>query len=224
MRTEQPSPAAHGAPARPGTTLTRAVAPARRRAPRARGIAAVGLALALGVTGCSSTPDDTTTQVANQGYQSGDGSVRTWAVAERGDALELTGTDYTGAAVDVSAWRGDVVVLNTWFAACPPCRVEAPVLAAIANERGPQGVHVLGLNRTDDAGAAQAFERTYEIPFASIDDRSGAATSALEGVVPVAATPTTVVLDRQGRVAARVLGLLDASTIAAILDDVLAEA
>ena len=84
-------------------------------------------------------------------------------------------------------------------------------------------MHVLGINRTDDAGAAQAFERTYEIPFPSVDDRSGAATSALEGVVPVAAAPTTVVLDRQGRVAARVLGLLDATTIAAIVDDVLAE-
>ena len=187
-----------------------------------RAVAAAVAALVL-LSGCSSAPDDGPTQIADQGYQSGDGSVRTWAVAQRGPALELTGTDYTGEAVDVSAWRGDVVVLNTWFAACPPCRVEAPVLAELATSRAEQGVHVLGINRTDDAGAAQAFERTYEIPFPSVDDRSGAATSALEGVVPVAATPTTVVLDRQGRVAARVLGLLDATTIAAIIDDVLAE-
>ncbi|PFG36510.1 peroxiredoxin [Flavimobilis soli] len=188
----------------------------------ARAAVAVVAAVAL-LAGCSSTPDDGPVQVADQGYQSGDGSVRTWAAAERGAALELTGTDYDGEPVDVSAWRGDVVVLNTWFAACPPCRVEAPVLADLATSRADDGVHVLGINRTDDAGAAQAFERTYEIPYPSIDDRSGAATSALEGVVPVAATPTTVVLDRQGRVAARVLGLLDATTIAAILDDVLAE-
>lgn len=211
---------------RPGTapvsTASVSTAPAARRT-AGRGALAGAVIAALLLAGCTSTPSDAPTQVADQGYQSGDGSVRTWAVAERGEALQLTGSDYTGADVDVSAWRGDVVVLNTWFAACPPCRVEAPVLADIATQRAAEGVHVLGINRTDDAGAAQAFERTYDITYPSVDDRSGAATSALEGVVPVAATPTTVVLDRQGRVAARVLGLLDATTIGAILDDILAE-
>lgn len=186
-------------------------------------VAALAVA-ALALTGCSGADEGPApSQLPGQGYQSGDGSVRVWAVAERGDALNLTGTDYTEKPVDISAWRGDVVLINTWFAACPPCRVEAPVLAAISTDRGSEGVHVIGINRVDDAGAALAFERTHDIPYPSINDRSGEATASLQGVVPIAATPTTVVLDRQGRVAARVLGVLDATTINAIIDDVLAE-
>ncbi|QIK84823.1 TlpA family protein disulfide reductase [Sanguibacter sp. HDW7] len=174
------------------------------------------------LAGCTAD-GDVGEQVANQGYVSGDGSTRQWAVAERGEPVTLTGTDYAGDPVDTSAWRGDVVVVNTWFAACPPCRVEAPDLAAIAADRAADGVHLVGINRTDDAGAAQAFEKKFEIPYPTIDDREGTATAALQGVAPIAATPTTLVLDRQGRVAARVLGLLDRTTLDALIDDVLAE-
>lgn len=191
--------------------------PARLR----RGVAVVGALVLL--AGCSSTEQQGPAQVVDQGYQSGDGSVRIWPADDRGEALDLSGTTYDDAEVDLADWRGDVVVLNTWFAACPPCRAEAPLLVDIATQGEADGVHVLGINRTDDAGAALAFERTYDMPYPSIDDRSGQATSALEGVVPVQATPTTVVLDKQGRVAARVLGTLDASTITTIIDDVRAE-
>lgn len=189
-----------------------------------RAVVALTVGALVALAGCSSTEQQGPADVVNQGYQSGDGSVRTWAADERGDVLDLSGTSYDDEQVDIADWRGDVVVLNTWFAACPPCRAEAPLLVDISTQGEADGVHVLGINRTDDAGAAQAFERTYEVPYPSIDDRSGAATSALEGVVPVQATPTTVVLDRQGRVAARVLGTLDESTITTIIDDVLAEA
>lgn len=190
---------------------------------RRRYVAAAALAcVALVVAGCTSEAG-AGEQVANPGYVSGDGSTRQWAPAERGEPVTLTGTDYAGEAVDTSEWLGEVVVINTWFAACPPCRVEAPDLAAISAERAAEGVHLLGLNRTDDAGAAQAFEKNFEIPYPSIDDREGTATAALQGVAPIAATPTTIVLDRQGRVAARILGLLERSTLDAMIDDVLAE-
>lgn len=189
---------------------------------RSLALAAALAAAALTLVGC--TPDaGTSSQVANPGYVSGDGSTRQWAPAERGEPVTLTGTDYAGEPVDTGAWRGDVVVVNTWFAACPPCRVEAPELAALATGRASEGVHVVGINRTDDAGAAQAFEKTFDIPYPSIDDRTGAATAALQGVAPLAATPTTLVLDRSGRVAARILGLLERSTLDAMIDDVLAE-
>ncbi|WP_240916160.1 TlpA disulfide reductase family protein [Sanguibacter sp. HDW7] len=189
---------------------------------RTLALAAAFAAGALVLAGCTAD-GDVGEQVANQGYVSGDGSTRQWAVAERGEPVTLTGTDYAGDPVDTSAWRGDVVVVNTWFAACPPCRVEAPDLAAIAADRAADGVHLVGINRTDDAGAAQAFEKKFEIPYPTIDDREGTATAALQGVAPIAATPTTLVLDRQGRVAARVLGLLDRTTLDALIDDVLAE-
>ncbi|WP_086149609.1 TlpA disulfide reductase family protein [Cellulosimicrobium sp. KWT-B] len=179
---------------------------------------AVVLAATLGLAACAQD-SGASTDVVGQGFVSGDGSVRTWDADERGDVVALTGTDYEGEQVDTSAWLGDVVVLNTWYAACAPCRAEAPDLVALADD----GVQVLGINTTDEAGAAQAFQRRFDVPYPSIDDRSGEVVAALSGTVPLQAVPSTVVLDREGRVAARVIGLVEGSTLTALVDDVLAE-
>jgi len=183
-------------------------------------VGAVALLLLAGCTGgAQENPDD----VADQGYQSGDGSTTTWPAADRSGPLELSGTDFAGSAQDVADWRGDVVVLNTWYANCPPCRAEAPDLAALATDYAAEGVHVLGINRTDDAGTAQAFERQFEVPYPSLADTDGSAIAALQGTVPVNAVPTTVVLDRSGKVAGRILGLADPTTLRTMIDDLLAE-
>lgn len=189
-----------------------------------RALAATGLAVVAAVTLSACAQDSgATTDVVGQGYVSGDGSVRTWEADDRGEPVTLTGTDYEGEAVDTSTWLGDVVVLNTWYAACAPCRAEAPDLVELANEREADGVRVVGINTTDEAGAAQAFQRTFEVPYPSIDDRSGEVVAALSGTVPLQAVPSTVVLDREGRVAARVVGLVEGTTLGALVDDVLAE-
>ncbi|HEY3436109.1 MAG TPA: TlpA disulfide reductase family protein [Actinotalea sp.] len=193
----------------------------RRRAARA----VVGAAILGLLAGCApSVGGGWTSSGAKAGYVSSDLSVTEWKAADRTGPVDITGTDFTGAAVDVSAWRGDVVVLNTWYAACPPCRAEAPDLAAVAQEYATKGVHVLGINGEDDAGAAQAFERTFAIPYPSVQDSGSSAVAALQGLVSMDAVPTTVVLDRTGKVAARILGRLDGSTLRALLDDALAEA
>jgi thiol-disulfide isomerase/thioredoxin len=194
-----------------------------------RGVVRAGLVLGLGgllLTGCSTTGTSSAssaTDVAHQGYQSGDGSTRQWAVGARSAPVTVSGSDFAGATHDVTAWRGSVVVLNSWYAACPPCRAEAPTIVAFANDYAAKGVHVLGINGTDDAGTAEAFQRTFDVPYPSIADTSGHAIAALQGAVPVQAVPTTVVLDRQGRVAARILGIADPATLRGLVDDVLAE-
>ena len=187
---------------------------------RALLVGTVALLLLAGCTGGSpENPDD----VADQGYQSGDGSTTTWAAGDRTGPLELAGTDFEGAAQDVADWRGDVVVLNTWYANCPPCRAEAPDLAALSTDYAADGVKMLGINRTDDAGTALAFERQFEVPYPSLADTDGAAIAALQGTVPINAVPTTVVLDRSGKVAGRILGLADPTTLRTMVDDLLAE-
>lgn len=196
-----------------------------RTATRRAGAAAVALAAALALAACSGGGGGTTgdSDVADQGYVSGDGSFTQWAVADRQGPVELSGTDYAGQAVDTADWRGDVVVLNTWYAACPPCREEAPDLVDIATEYADAGVRLLGINGVDDAGAAEPFQDTFGVPYPSIDDRDKHAIASLQGIVPIQATPTTVVLDRDGKVAARIVGLAEGSTLRALVDEVLAE-
>ena len=161
--------------------------------------------------------------VVGQGYVSGDGSVRQWDRAEREAAVTVAGTDVAGDPVSTADWAGDVVVVNTWYAGCAPCRAEAPDLVALATERAGDGVRVLGINTQDDAGAARAFERTFAVPYPSIADADGRVVAQLSGVVALQAVPTTVILDRDHRPAARIIGRAEASTLNALVDEVLAE-
>ncbi len=188
---------------------------------RLLGVVVVVVALVTACAGGGSTPGGGA-GVADPGYVSGDGTVTRWDPDERGAPVHLTGSTYEGGTVDVADWRGDVVVVNFWYAACPPCRVEAPDLAALATDYADQGVRVVGVNGTDDAGAALAFERTFAIPYPSIDDAGGHGVAAMQGAVPLRAVPTTVVLDPEGRIAARVLGRAAASTLRGLVDDTLA--
>ncbi|MGC5167610.1 TlpA family protein disulfide reductase [Luteimicrobium sp. DT211] len=188
----------------------------RPRPARLAALMALLVGGALALAGCTSSSGN---DGGNLGFVQGDGSVKTWTPSERSEPVTLTGTAFDGTKVDTSKWRGDVVVVNTWYAGCAPCRKEAPDLASLASS-ATDGVHYLGINSTDDAGAAQAFQRTFKIPYPSISDKSGSVVATLQGVVPVQAVPTTVVLDAQGRVAARVLGATTKATLAGLVDDV----
>ena len=131
-------------------------------------------------------------------------------------AAELfDGTPVTGASL-----RGTPALLNFWYAACAPCRIEAPHLVSLHGQFEPEGVTFLGVNVRDTATTARAFERTFEIPYPSFEDRDGGVLLDLSKHVPPQAVPTTLVLDSQGRVAARILGIADPSILRTVLDDV----
>ncbi|QAY69916.1 TlpA family protein disulfide reductase [Xylanimonas protaetiae] len=179
------------------------------------------LAASLLMAGCAQ--DSGAGDAVDTGFVPGDGSVREWAPGDREDPVTIAGTDFAGNPVSTADWAGDVVVVNTWYAGCAPCRAEAPDLVALANGRAADGVRVLGINTQDDAGAAQAFERTFDVPYPSIADANGSVIAKLSGVVALQAVPTSVVLDQEHRVAARVIGKADASTMKALVDDLLAE-
>lgn len=181
-------------------------------------VAAVG---ALLLAGCASQDG-----IAGQdggGYISGDGSVLIVPAGDREDVPEWGGETVDGETVD-SAELDGVVVLNFWYAGCPPCREETPDLEEVFQEYGDR-VTMLGVNTKDSAANASSFERKFGVSYDSILDVSTRdVLSAFAGQVPPSAVPTTLVLDAQGRVAARISGLLPSSTtLADILDDVLAE-
>ncbi|WP_299039607.1 TlpA disulfide reductase family protein [uncultured Pseudokineococcus sp.] len=189
----------------------------------AAAVVMVVAALVAGGGCATSTTATEGTQEVDQGYVAGDGSLVQLAPADRGQPVELAGQLLTGQAVDVTDWRGEVVVLNTWFAACGPCRQEAPDLAAISAETAPEGVQFLGINTRDGTAQAIAFEEQYEVPYPSVMDRDGQAVLGLRGALPPTATPTTLVLDRQGRVSARFLGQIDPGLLREVIAQVLGE-
>ncbi|MCK9792721.1 TlpA family protein disulfide reductase [Isoptericola sp. 4D.3] len=188
-----------------------------------RATVATGAVVVAGLLAACGAQDSGAGDVVGQGFVSGDGSVKQWDAGDREDPVTVEGTTFEGDDVSTADWLGDVVVVNTWYAGCAPCRAEAPDLVALANEREADGVRVLGINTEDEAGAALAFQRTFEVPYPSIEDRSGQVVAGLSGVVPLQAVPSTVVLDGEGRVAARVIGQAEGSTLDAIVDEVLAE-
>lgn len=108
-----------------------------------------------------------------------------------------------GSQVSTADERGSVVVINNWASWCAPCRDEMPGIVAFANDH-PE-VQVVGLNVEDEASAAQAFAKEYAMAFPSIVDADGSLLRTIPGVPP-SALPSTVVLDPEGRIAARVIG------------------
>jgi len=131
----------------------------------------------------------------------------------------VSGKTIEGRPIDLADLRGRVLVLNVWGSWCGPCRAEAPDLARVSREVRDRGVRFVGIDVRDNPAAARAFARRYRIPYPSIDDQSGRILAAFAGVVPVSAVPSTIFVDRQGRIAARVVGGIDASTLRQVIAD-----
>lgn len=198
----------------------------RSRPARAGLLLGAVLSLCLVVTGCTPEEDSLAAR-ANAGdgknYVAGDGSVTEYAAADRGEAVDISGTLFDGTAVSSADWAGQVTVLNFWYAACAPCRAEAPDLVELHDTLAPRGAQFYGVNIRDEQATAEAFERTFEIPYQSFDDKDGGVLLGMTQYVPPQAVPTTLVLDQEGRVAARILGLADRSTLNTLISDALAE-
>jgi peroxiredoxin len=196
-----------------------------RRRPIAFAIGATlaAAAILIALTGCtqSSTLDDG----LDGDYVSGDGTVQTIAPENREAAIDFAGTTDAGDEVSSSDLTGSVVVLNFWYASCPPCRREAPDLVALHDEFADQGVVFLGVNIRDSGEKAKAFEAEFGVPYPSfLDAADRDIVSAFAGQVPPSAVPTTLVLDAQGRVAARFTGLIESrSTVVSVIETLLAE-
>ncbi|MCW2133443.1 MULTISPECIES: TlpA family protein disulfide reductase [Crystallibacter] len=189
--------------------------------PGRRGVLLGTAFAALLLAGCAA-PDSLAAQAKagdNKNYIAGDGSVSEYAPAGRGKPVQLTGRLYDGTAVGSTEWADQVVVLNFWYAACAPCRVEAADLEALHQEFQDDGVLFYGVNLRDSAATAAAFERNFGTTYPSFDDTDGGILLVLTEYVPPQAVPTTLVLDRQTRVAARILGVAQKSTLKALISD-----
>ena len=138
-------------------------------------------------------------------YVAGNGSMTLVDAADRGEQVKLAGQTLDGAPLDISSYLGQVVVVNVWASWCGPCRSEAVELANVAKEFSGKDVQFIGLNTRDGLAAAIAFNKRFDTGYPSIQDEEGKLTLAFGNMGP-AATPTTLVLDKEGRVAGRILG------------------
>ena len=196
-----------------------------RRGPAARAL--IGLvAAALLLSGCSSDPlAEQYREGSNKGYIAGDGSITEIAAADRGEPVEFAGDIESGEPVSSADYLGEVLVVNFWYAACAPCRAEADDLQAANAMFTGQGAEFLGVNVRDQAPSALAFNENYSITYPSVlDVDQGRMQLAFSGSIPPNAVPTTLVLDQEGRVAARILGqVLEASILETLIADTIAE-
>jgi peroxiredoxin len=153
----------------------------------------------------------------------GNASAVVYATGHRPLAPDFTATTLTGSKLSFSAYRGKVVVLNFWGSWCVPCREEAPTLSAAAAQYQASGVSFLGVDVRDTTASAEAFARSFHVPYPSVSDTSSLITQDFTAVVPIAGTPTTLVIDRTGHVAGAVFGTATYPELTAILAKVTAK-
>ncbi|WP_329564951.1 TlpA family protein disulfide reductase [Kitasatospora sp. NBC_01266] len=181
-------------------------------------------AAVLALAGCSSTGSGGSGD-AQAGFVSGSGGLDTVPVAARKPAPAISGTDLEGKQQALSDYAGKIVVINIWGSWCSPCREEAKGLEQSYEKYKDQGVQFLGINTRDtDPTNARQFELNQGISYPSIYDPDG--TQILKfpkGALNPQSVPTTMVVDRQGRLAARAMKPLSTYDLDAMLTPLLAE-
>lgn len=173
------------------------------------------LLLALWLAGCTASGQ-------GAGDESGLPVASTAGVDNRGHGLNpgdlapnfaLQGGD--GASRQLADYQGKPVVLNFWATWCAPCRQEMPELVAAYQEHLDQELVILGINAQESGEQARKFVDQYQMTFPVVLDARG----DVQQLYQVRGLPTTVFIDRDGRIAARHAGLLTRD----LLDQYLAE-
>jgi thiol-disulfide isomerase/thioredoxin len=184
-------------------------------------IAAV-LAATLIVVSCARTGADEPTRSAGQvGYPTVPRNL-TRIPPEQRQELPIVSGPALGSNRTISSqdYRGKVVVINVWGSWCPPCRKEAPDLQAASVET-KETAQFIGITSKDyDPAPAEAFVRSFQITYPSIYDPTGKVLLAFAGELPPSAIPSTMIIDRQGRLAVRVLSEVSKITLVDMINDV----
>ncbi|MEU4553510.1 TlpA disulfide reductase family protein [Micromonospora violae] len=127
-------------------------------------------------------------------------------------APPASGEVLDGTRISAEDYRGHVTVLNFWASWCSPCRLEAKDLNSVSRETKSLGVKFLGINIQDSRSKAQAFEQTSHSNYPSIFDPSGRVALEYQGQI-AGFTPTTLIIDAKGRLAAIVNGPIQKETL-----------
>ncbi|MGR4884597.1 TlpA family protein disulfide reductase [Streptomyces sp. LARHCF249] len=195
---------------------------------RALLLTAVTVAGALTLSACTDADGGGKPTGSSGGnYVTGPSGIARVAKGERDEAPKLDGETVDGKALDTTTLKGKVVVLNVWGSWCPPCRQEAPYFAKVSKELGEAGKDVafVGINTRDNSKQnAASFEADYGITYPSFYDPDGKLMLRFpKGTLNPQAIPSTIVLDKEGRIAARALVAVSEETLRSMIDPILAE-
>lgn len=182
---------------------------------RARRLLIVALAPVL--TGCAAA---SVRQQALEAQQLNQVGLTSYGAGSRQAAPALSGTTLDGSQFTLSSTLGKVVVINVWASWCTPCRTESPALARAAKHFAGQPVQFLGIDERDGTTQARAFVTAVGVPYPSLVDSDGTLLGRLR-VLPQAAVPSTLILDRQGRIADRVIGAVTQPQIEGLITGLL---
>lgn len=205
-------------------------APRRRRSTSGRAtlLTAVTLAGALTLSACGDSGSGGTSGSGGN-YVTGPSGISTVAKADRVDAPKLDGetVDGDGKTLDTTTLKGKVVVLNVWGSWCPPCRDEAKYFAKVSKELEAAGqpVAFVGINTRDNSKQnAAAFEENFGITYPSLYDPDGKLMLRFpKGTLNPQSIPSTIVLDKEGKIAARTLVAVNDEQLHEMIDPLLAE-
>lgn len=205
--------------------MTRLPRPAHRPARPAHAVRAVlAGAAALVIAGCSGGAiAQNSPQSSGISFVSGSYSSTYYKPGSRPAAPAVTGTTLAGRRFALTADRGNLVVLNFWGSWCSPCRREAPALVALAAHFSKDPVRFVGDDVHDSPATALAFERTYSVSYPSFNDPGEQVALAFHGTVPPVAIPTTLLIDRTGHIAGRVVGEISYNGLRTLISKILAE-
>lgn len=194
----------------------------RRHAFRSAAALAGAAALASTLAACSSTGSSGS---GNSNFVGGTGEINVVKAADRKPAPDLSGRTVDGLQDSLAAYKGKVVVVNIWGSWCAPCRLEAPNLVEVADQDKAKGVAFLGINTRDlDVSNAVRFDKQFKVPYPSLYDPYGKLMLRFpKGSLNPQSIPATIVIDRQGRIAARALKPLSVDDLRHILDPLAAE-
>jgi peroxiredoxin len=124
-------------------------------------------------------------------------------------APDVTLVDVSGNQVALSSLRGKVVILNFWYAACEPCRLEMPALESYYQTHKSEGLVVIGADFVDDAQTIASFTNTYGVTYPVFRDPGQRAYTTYQ----VNKAPSSFTIDRQGVIRRVAAGPLDAATL-----------
>ena len=180
------------------------------------------LIISLIITSCA-TPVFKISSDSESGFVSGDGTSVFLKKADRKSAPELENVEFLSSEINLKSLKDKVVLINVWGSWCSPCRKEAPELEELYLKNKANNVEFIGINIRDSKISANRFIKNFSITYPNIYDRDGKLLLGYKDSLPANAIPSTILIDKNGLVAARQLGPIDKSLIQGFISELVEE-